>query len=111
MVSLDDIFYHIGEYDELIAESEALRCFFTIKYDYEKEKLILEYVEEHMTNESYYNVHMPIETKYARIQVADFDMSIKEYVQLLISYINNKQCYEYEYGERRVNSLSFTPTI
>lgn len=107
MKDMIDIFERITEFDEYIAESEAIRCFFTLCYH--NNKVILNYIEEYITNESYHNIHEPIETKRNTEKILTFSASAEEYINILIDFISNKREYVYNYGERRVNTLHFIP--
>lgn len=107
MKDMIDIFERIIEFDEYIAESEAIRCFFTVCY--QNNKVNLQYIEEYITNESYYNVHEPIETKRSKESILTFSATAEQYINMLIDFISNRREYIYNYGERRVNTLHFIP--
>lgn len=101
--SIQDILRFTKNFDETIAESEAIRCFFKIYWL--NNKITIEFGEEHITNETYYNTH-EFETKATSRTVLQIQASAEEYADMLVDFIENRQFYNEVYG-RRVDMLNF----
>jgi hypothetical protein len=96
-----DIMRYLRNFDEEIAESECLRCWFKIYWI--DEHIVVELVKEYITNETYYNAH-EFETRANSNVILKIKASAEEYADMLIDMIQ----YEYEYKEvygNRMNKL------
>lgn len=101
---IGDILLYLYKFEEEITESMA-RCFFAVSF--QNDKIIIELCKESETIESYYGNTDGIETQIYKRQVLSIDATAEDYINMLTSFIMNKDEYIYLNGERRVNSLHF----